>query len=47
MEEHVLLIGTKYFSFCARNGNHDFLSKMCNFRTLVTETTSDESSLLR
>ena len=26
--------------------NH-FLSKMCNFRTLVTETTSDESSLLR
>ena len=25
-QEHVLLIGTKYFSFCARNGNHDFVN---------------------
>ena len=27
--------------------NAPFLSKMCNFRTLVTETTSDETILLR
>ena len=34
----------RHLCYC---GNEYFLSKMCNFRTLVTETTSDESSLLR